>query len=110
MRESVIVSAARTPMGSFQGALSTVSTPRLGAVAIRAAERWYAQQALDDAARRRTITRDNYDPDEEGVRQRAAALSAALREPCLATACPDQSRVALACPFQSRAAQAVRAN
>ena len=32
MRESVIVSAARTPMGSFQGALSTVSTPRLGAV------------------------------------------------------------------------------
>lgn len=37
MRESVIVSAARTPMGSFQGALSTVSTPRLGAVAIRAA-------------------------------------------------------------------------
>jgi len=37
MRESVIVSAARTPMGSFQGALSAVSTPRLGAVAIRAA-------------------------------------------------------------------------
>lgn len=37
MRESVIVSAARTPMGSFQGALSKVSAPRLGAVAIRAA-------------------------------------------------------------------------
>jgi acetyl-CoA C-acetyltransferase len=37
MRESVIVGAARTPMGSFQGALSSVSTPRLGAVAIGAA-------------------------------------------------------------------------
>jgi len=33
----VIVSAARTPMGGFQGALSTMPTPELGAVAIRAA-------------------------------------------------------------------------
>ena len=37
MREVVIVSGARTPMGSFQGALSSVPAPRLGAVAIRAA-------------------------------------------------------------------------
>jgi acetyl-CoA C-acetyltransferase len=36
--ESVyIVSAKRTPIGSFQGALSAVSAPKLGAVAIRAA-------------------------------------------------------------------------
>ncbi|WP_020593929.1 acetyl-CoA C-acyltransferase [Kiloniella laminariae] len=33
----VIVSAARTPMGSFQGALSPLSTTDLGAVAIKAA-------------------------------------------------------------------------
>jgi len=33
----VIVSAARTPMGGFQGALSAVSAPNLGAVAIKAA-------------------------------------------------------------------------
>jgi acetyl-CoA C-acetyltransferase len=33
----VIVSGARTPMGSFQGALKTVTAPQLGADAIRAA-------------------------------------------------------------------------
>jgi acetyl-CoA C-acetyltransferase len=32
-----IVSAARTPIGSFQGALSSVPAPRLGAVAIKSA-------------------------------------------------------------------------
>lgn len=36
-RDVVIVSAARTPIGSFGGALSTVSAPQLGAVAIKAA-------------------------------------------------------------------------
>jgi acetyl-CoA C-acetyltransferase len=36
-REVVIVSAARTPIGSFGGALATVSAPTLGAVAIKAA-------------------------------------------------------------------------
>ena len=34
--EIVIVSAARTPMGGFQGELSTVSAPKLGSVAIKA--------------------------------------------------------------------------
>lgn len=33
----VIVSAARTPLGGFQGALAEVSAPTLGAIAIRAA-------------------------------------------------------------------------
>ncbi len=37
MKEVVIVSAARTPIGSFLGALSTVPAPRLGAVAIKGA-------------------------------------------------------------------------
>lgn len=37
MREVVIVGAARTPIGSFQGALASVSAPKLGAVAIQAA-------------------------------------------------------------------------
>src|SRR2546421_636390 len=32
-----IVSAARTPIGSYLGALTSVSAPRLGAIAIRAA-------------------------------------------------------------------------
>ena len=33
----VIVSAARTPMGAFQGAFAGLSGPQLGAVAIKAA-------------------------------------------------------------------------
>ncbi len=36
-KEVVIVSAVRTPIGSFMGALSTVSAPRLGATAIKSA-------------------------------------------------------------------------
>jgi acetyl-CoA C-acetyltransferase len=38
-REVVIVGAARTPVGSFLGALSALSAPRLGAAAIREAVR-----------------------------------------------------------------------
>jgi len=37
MREVVIVSAVRTPMGSFGGCLSSVSATRLGAIAIKGA-------------------------------------------------------------------------
>lgn len=37
MKEVVIVSAARTPIGSFMGALSTISAPKLGAIAIKGA-------------------------------------------------------------------------
>ena len=33
----VILGAARTPIGKFQGALSSIPAPQLGAVAIRAA-------------------------------------------------------------------------
>jgi acetyl-CoA C-acetyltransferase len=36
-KEVVIVSAARTPIGSFLGALSTISAPQLGAIAIKGA-------------------------------------------------------------------------
>lgn len=35
--EAVILSAARTPIGRFQGALSGIPAPKLGAVAVRAA-------------------------------------------------------------------------
>ena len=37
MEEVVIVSAARTPIGSFMGALSTIPAPKLGAIAIKGA-------------------------------------------------------------------------
>ncbi len=36
-REVVIVGAARTPIGAFQGALSPLTAPQLGAIAIKAA-------------------------------------------------------------------------
>ena len=39
MKDVVIVSAVRTPMGSFGGVLSSVSTPKLGAAAIKGALR-----------------------------------------------------------------------
>src|SRR5687768_16892220 len=37
MREVYIVGMARTPIGSFQGALASVPAPKLGAIAIEAA-------------------------------------------------------------------------
>ena len=37
MQKTFIISAVRTPIGSFGGALSTVAAPQLGAVAIKAA-------------------------------------------------------------------------
>ncbi|HZI66775.1 MAG TPA: beta-ketoacyl synthase N-terminal-like domain-containing protein, partial [Thermoanaerobaculia bacterium] len=37
MKDVVILSAARTPVGSFLGKLSTISAPALGSAAIRAA-------------------------------------------------------------------------
>ncbi|WP_299063771.1 acetyl-CoA C-acyltransferase [uncultured Polaribacter sp.] len=37
MKEVVIVSVARTPIGSFMGSLSTIAAPKLGAVAIKGA-------------------------------------------------------------------------
>ena len=37
MKEVVIVSASRTPIGSFMGSLSTIPAPKLGAIAIKGA-------------------------------------------------------------------------
>lgn len=37
LNEVVIVSAVRTPMGSFRGSLASLSAPQLGAVAAKAA-------------------------------------------------------------------------
>jgi acetyl-CoA C-acetyltransferase len=39
MREAVIVSAVRTPVGKFQGSLQTFSAPQLGALTVREAVR-----------------------------------------------------------------------
>ena len=39
MREAVIVAAARTPIGKFQGSLQSFTAPRLGAIAVKEAIR-----------------------------------------------------------------------
>jgi acetyl-CoA C-acetyltransferase len=49
MRQVVVVSAVRTPIGAFQGALSSLSAPRLGAVVIAAALK-RAEVAVDDVS------------------------------------------------------------
>jgi acetyl-CoA C-acetyltransferase len=46
-REPVILSAARTPSGRFQGSLSSIPAPRLGAIVVKAA---VARAALPDLA------------------------------------------------------------
>ena len=46
MRESVIVSAVRTPTGKFLGALKDFTAPQLGAMAVREA---VARAGLDPA-------------------------------------------------------------
>jgi acetyl-CoA C-acetyltransferase len=51
MKEVVIVSAARTPIGSFQGSLASLAAPKLGAIAIRAA----LDRACNDASALRDV-------------------------------------------------------
>jgi acetyl-CoA C-acetyltransferase len=46
--EAVILSAARTPMGKFQGSLSSIPAPHLGAIAVRAAVERAGIQNLSD--------------------------------------------------------------
>ena len=36
MEEALILSGVRTPIGAFMGALSSLTAPQLGAIAIRA--------------------------------------------------------------------------
>lgn len=47
MREAVIVSAARTPIGKFQGSLAGFTAPKLGALAVREAVRRAGLQPAD---------------------------------------------------------------
>jgi len=81
MKEVVIVSAVRTPMGSFMGSLSSVSATQLGAVAIKAA----VERAGIDPASVQEVFMGNV--LQAGVGQapaRQAALFAGLSEdvPC----------------------------
>lgn len=83
----VIASAARTPMGGFQGAFRTVSAPQLGAAAIRAAvERaGIAPDTIDE------VIMGNVLPAGQGqAPARQAALGAGLPQ---ATGCTTINKV-----------------
>ena len=73
----VILSAARTPIGKFQGALSGIPAPQLGAVAIKAA----IERAGIDRALLAEVLMGNVVPAGEGqAPARQAALAAGVPE------------------------------
>jgi acetyl-CoA C-acetyltransferase len=80
-REVVIVGAARTPIGSFLGSLSSVPAPRLGAIAIRAA---LERAGVEPSAVDEVIMGNVLQAGEGQAPARQAALYAGLPEktPC----------------------------
>ncbi len=82
LKEAVIVAAARTAIGSFGGALSTISAPRLGAAAIKGA---LAQVGLSPEAVDEVIMGNVLSAGVGQAPARQAALFAGLpqRVPCL---------------------------
>ena len=81
MREVVIVSAVRTPMGSFGGVLSSVAAPKLGAVAIKGA---LNKINLDPALVQEVIMGNVLQANNGQAPARQAALAAGLTHnvPC----------------------------
>ncbi len=76
-REVVIVGAARTPIGAFQGALSKLTAPQLGAIAIKAA-----------------LERSGVSPDQVGETIMGCVLQAGVgqapaRQAAIAAGIPD---------------------
>ncbi len=81
-KKVVIVAAARTPIGSFMGALSTVSAPLLGATAIKGA---LAQINLDPSLVDEVIMGNVVQADVGQAPARQAALHAGLPNSVIAT-------------------------
>ena len=72
----VILSATRTPIGKFQGTLSGIPTPQMGAVAIRAA----IEHAGIDPALLAEVIMGNVVPAGEGQAPGQAAIAAGVPE------------------------------
>ena len=81
MKEVVIVSAVRTPMGSFGGVLSSVAAPQLGAAAIKGA---LNKINLDPALVQEVIMGNVLQANNGQAPARQAALAAGLTQdvPC----------------------------
>src|SRR5258708_13375597 len=77
MRESVIVSAARTPTGKFLGSLKDFPAPQLGAIAVREAVR---RAGIDPAAVDECIMGNVVAAGEGQNPARQAALNGGLSE------------------------------
>ncbi len=82
MRDVVIVSAARTPIGSFQGALSSVTGPELGATAIKGAleQAGIASDAVDEVIMGCVLPAG---VGQAPARQAALKAGVARKTPCL---------------------------
>ena len=78
----VIVGLARTPMGAFQGAFSSVSAPQLGAAAIKAA---VAEAGVDAEKVEQTIMGCVLPAGQGQAPARQAAIHAGLSKNCEAT-------------------------
>jgi acetyl-CoA C-acetyltransferase len=75
LNDVVILSAARTPIGKFQGALSGIPAPQLGAVALKAA----VERAGIDPALLSEVIMGNVVPAGEGqAPARQAAIAAGV--------------------------------
>lgn len=81
MKDVVIVSAVRTPMGSFGGALASIAAPKLGAAAIKGA---LNKINLDPALIQEVIMGNVLQANNGQAPARQAALAAGLRQdvPC----------------------------
>lgn len=82
MRDVVIVSAARTPIGSFQGKLSSVPGPELGAIAIKGAlaQAGVANDAVDEVIMGCVLPAG---VGQAPARQAALKAGVARKTPCL---------------------------
>jgi len=79
MKEVVILSAARTPVGAFQGVFASVPAPQLGAI------------ALSGAFRRAGVGADEIEQVYMGSVLTAGVGQAPARQAALAAGCPDST-------------------
>ena len=102
MREAVIVSAVRTPLGKFQGSLQSFSAPQLGALVVREAVRRAA------SSRPRSTTASWAASFRPASARTPPARPRSLRAPARGRRAHRQPGLRLGTPRRSLAAQAIQ--